>query len=60
MVPSLIHNFPGKIFRASITYTRKLRKEGGLATDRKDFGARLPGWKGKFLPTSNRETPVQK
>ena len=51
-------HLPRKLFRASITYTRKLRKvKVQLVIDK--IGARLPGWKGKFLLTSGRETLVK-
>lgn len=63
-IETIIQNFPGKISSFPGTYlglplhTRKLRKiEVQPLIDK--IGTRLPGWKGKFLSTSGRETLVK-
>ena len=62
--PSLIQNFPGKIrtflgkYLGLPLHTRKLRKiEFQPLVDK--IGTRLPGWKGKLLSISGRETLVK-
>lgn len=63
-VNNLVHNFLGKISNFPGKYlglplhTRKLRKiEVQPLIDK--IGARLPGWKGKFLSSAGRETLVK-
>jgi hypothetical protein len=63
-VDHLLQNFPGKIcsfhgkYLGLPLHTRKLRKiEVQPLIDK--IGARLPGWKGRFLSTSGRETLVK-
>jgi hypothetical protein len=64
LISSLIQSFPGKIstfpgkYLSLPLHTRKLRKvEVQPLVDK--IGARLLGWKGKFLSTSGRETLVK-
>lgn len=64
VVPQLLQNFPGKICKFPGKYlglplhTRKLRRiEVQPLLDK--IGARLPGWKGRMLSTSGRETLVK-
>lgn len=64
IIHQLIHNFPGKICKFPGKYlglpfhTRKLRKiEVQPLLDK--IGERLPGWKGRLLSTSGRETLVK-
>jgi hypothetical protein len=63
-VDQLITNFPGKIcsfpgkYLGLPLHTRKLRKIDVQPLLDK-IGDRLPGWKGKFLSTSGRETLVK-
>jgi hypothetical protein len=61
---SIVHNFPCKIstfpgkYLGLPLHTRKLRRiEVQPLIDK--IGARLPGWKGKFLSSSGRETLVK-
>jgi hypothetical protein len=61
---SLLRDFPGKIsafpgkYLGLPLHTRKLRKiEVQPLIDK--IGARLPGWKGRFLSSSGRETLVK-
>jgi hypothetical protein len=64
LVPTLITNFLGKIsvfpgrYLGLPLHTRKLRKIKVQPLVDK-IGARLPGWKGKFLTTAGRETLVK-
>jgi hypothetical protein len=64
LVSQLLVNFPGKICKFPGKYLglplhiRKLRRiEVQPLIDK--IGARLPGWKGKFLSTAGRETLVK-
>ena len=64
VVNQLLRNFPGKTCKFPGKYlglplhVRKLRKvEVQPLLDK--IGARLPGWKGRFLSTSGRETLVK-
>ena len=64
VVNQLLRNFPGKTCKFPRKYlglplhVRKLRKvEVQPLLDK--IGARLPGWKGRFLSTSGRETLVK-
>jgi hypothetical protein len=64
MVNNIVQNFPGKIstfpgrYLGLPLHTRKLRKiEVQPLVDK--IGARLPGWKGKFLSSARRETLVK-
>jgi hypothetical protein len=64
VVSQLLQNFPGKIGKFPGKYlglplhVRKLRKvEVQPLIDK--IGARLPGWKGRFLSTTGRETMVK-
>ena len=55
--PSKICSFPGKYLGLPL-HVRKLRKiEVQPLIDK--IGARLPGWKGRFLSTAGRETLVK-
>ena len=64
IVNNIVRNFPGKIstfpgrYLGLPLHTRKLRKiEVQPLVDK--IGARLPGWKGKFLSSAGRETLVK-
>jgi hypothetical protein len=64
VVSQLLQNFPGKVCKFPGKYlglplhVRKLRRiEVQPLIDK--IGARLPGWKGKFLSTAGRETLVK-
>lgn len=63
-VSQLLQNFPGKVCNFPGKYlglplhVRKLRKVQVQPLIDK-IGARLPGWKGRFLNTAGRETLVK-
>jgi len=64
MIHAIVQNFPGKIssfpgkYLGLPLHTRKLRRiEVQPLIDK--IGARLPGWKGKFLSSSGKETLVE-
>jgi hypothetical protein len=56
--PGKISNFPGKYLGLPL-HTWKLRRVDVQPLLEK-IGGRLPGWKGKLLPTAGRETLVKK
>jgi hypothetical protein len=55
--PGKISSFPGKYLGLPL-HTRKLRRIDVQPLIDK-IGARLPGWKGKFLSSAGRETLVK-
>ena len=64
MIHAIVQNFPGKIssfpgkYLGLPLHTRKLRRiEVQPLIDK--IGARLPGWKGKFLSSSGKEILVK-